>query len=477
MAFYIRRLMAMGFKRLRFALLLLPLAAALLWCAATGYQGLNGQDAHDYLRLAREWARAFGGEAWPRMQEHPHGYPLIGALIGATGIGELLGLRLLSAAALVLAMFAVYRVLRIGANGEKGNETSVLAFIFFGIALSPFLLRQSLTVMSDMAAIASCVLAFMQCVLWMDDGRKPRLLWMILALAVGFSFRLVVAPIAIVLVGWALFHMIDARRRLSFMNKSSLLVVAVLFMPSAALMVGLPVEDWSLQNLIRSEHRSDDGYLRYRLLNVVYVLLTPLHPGFIPFGIALVPFLRRSDWSETRTQLATTLFISYAVFVGGMPYQNDRVLVLAQPFALVMLWPAFQRAWAWLGTRGSLRALFIVGITIAQAALCGRAISPFINQARIEREVLAKVAALEPTHVYTHGLGAACGTYLPGIAVTELWQSDVARFVAGSVVVAKPLDLEVQWKGLHPQRNWTRALEQGAREVDGMDGWVLLRVE
>ncbi|MBK7944984.1 MAG: hypothetical protein IPJ85_06610 [Flavobacteriales bacterium] len=476
MAFYIRRLMAMGFKRLRFALLLLPLAAALLWCAATGYQGLNGQDAHDYLRIAREWARAFGGEAWPRMQEHPHGYPLLGALIGATGIGELLALRLISAAALVLAMFALTHVLRFGTNDEVQNASPLLAFIFFGMALSPFLLRQSMAVMSDMAAIASCALAFMQCVRWMDDGRKPRLLWMLLALAVGFSFRLAVAPIAIVLLGWALFHMIDATAGL-LLEWSSLLVVAGLFMPSAALMVGLPVEDWSSQNLIRSEHHSDDGYFELSPAQRGVLLLAPVHPGFIPFGIALVPFFRRSDWSDARTQLAATLFISYAVFVGGMPYQNDRVLLLAQPFALVMLWPAFQRAWAWLESRSSLRAVVLACTVVAQVALCVRAISPFVQQARIEREVLTKVVALEPTHVYTHGLGAAAGTYLPGIAVTELWQAEVDRFVAGSVVVAKPFDLEAQWLGLHPQRNWARALEQGAREVETIDGWVLLKVE
>lgn len=463
--------------RLRLTLLLLPLAAALFWCAATAYQGLNGQDAHDYLRLAREWSRAFGGDEWPRMQEHPHGYPLLGALIGATGIGELLALRLLSAAALVLAMFALARLLRLGVKREVRDESPLLAFIFLGMALSPFLLRQSLTVMSDMAAIASCVLAFEQSVRWREGRKFRRLLWIALALALGLSFRLAVAPIVIVLVGWMLLQMNDQQRRFSFLKKASLLVVAVLFLPYAALLLGLPVEDWSLQNLVRSEHHSDDGFLSNRLPNVIYVMLAPVHPGFIPFGITLVPFFRRSDWSDARTQLATTIFICYAVFVGGMPYQNDRVLLLAQPFALAMLWPAFLRAWAWLESRRSLRAIVLACAFVAQVVLCMRAISPFIQQAGMEREVLDRVAALEPMHVYTHGLGAACGTYLPGVIVTELWHAEVDRFVAGSVVVAKPLDLEAQWKGLHPQRNWARAVEQGAHEVDGMDGWVLLKVE
>ncbi|HRD52338.1 MAG TPA: hypothetical protein PKY96_06785 [Flavobacteriales bacterium] len=463
--------------RQRFALLLLPLAAAIAWCAVAGYEGLNGQDAHDYLRLAREWTAAFSGEAIPRMQEHPHGYPLLGALVGATGIGELLALRSVSAVALVLAMFAVARLLRVGSSGDERHESPLLAFIFFGMSLSPFLLRQSLTVMSDMAAIASCVLAFAQSVRWMEDRKKLRLFWMLAALVFGLLFRLAVAPIAVVMVGWMLLEKIDQRRRLAFLKRASFLLVAVLFMPSIALMLGFPVEDWSVLNLFRRAHFSDDGYLKYGMPNLVYVLLTPVHPGFIPFGIAVLPFVRRSDWKEAPVQLATLVFLAYALFVGGMPYQNDRVLLLAQPFALMVLWPAFVRAWAWLLSRMRFPVALWAIVLAAQAALCLRAIAPFIRQARVERDVIGRVALLRPTQVYTHGLGAACGTYLPGVKVTELWQGDVERFTPEAVIVARPQDMHAQWMGLAPQRNWQKALEKGAREAGEHEGWVLLKVQ
>jgi len=348
--------------------------------------------------------------------------------------------------------------------------------VFFGMSLSPFLLRQSLTVMSDMSAIATCVFAYMQCARWLQDGRNLRLMWVLIALGLGLSFRLAVAPVAIAIVGWPVLRLLDARQRIPFSIAALLLVAAVLFMPAIALLLDLPVEDWSFLNLFRREHLSDDGALIHRMPNALYVLLCPLHPGFLPLGIVLFPFLRRSDWSDARIQLATIVFVGYALFVGGMPYQNDRVLLLGQPFALMIFWPAFQRAWARLEGMPTLRPIIWGCLLLVQGALSVRAIMPFIRQARMEREVVTRVGAWRPTQVYAHGIGAACVTYLPAIKVTELWQGEVERFASGAVIVGRPGDLHTQWEGLHPQRNWQKALEQGAREVDELEGWVLLRV-
>lgn len=458
-------------------LLLLPLLVAVGWCGTVGYEGLNGQDAHDYLRLARGWTGALHGEDRPMMVEHPHGYPLLGALLASTGLGELAALRIISALSLVICLWTMAGLLRTRDSGAAGRSPAPFVFLLLSLALSPFLLRQSITVMSDMPAIASAVIAFAQCIRWMKDRQPLRMAWMLLALAVGMSFRLAVAPVAIVLVGTAALDASGALRRSPAWLTGALLLACVMLMPIAARAMGFPVEDWSPVNLLKSAHHSDDGFLRYRLPNLLYVLLLPVHPGFLPIGLLVLPFAKRGDWAHAEVQLATLVFLAYVLFVGGMPYQNDRVLLLAQPFAAMALWPAFSRGWEWLAHRKLWRAPALIALVVLQAALCVRAILPFVQQARKERAVIALVAAERPARVYTHGLGAACSTYLPGVPVTELWHGDVERFEHASVIVARPADLGTQWRGRSPERNWTKAVGQGARIVAEHDGWAIARVE
>ncbi len=45
-------------------------------------------------------------------------------------------------------------------------------------------------------------------------------------------------------------------------------------------------------------------------------------------------------------------------------------------------------------------------------------------------------------------------------------------------MVVDPKNLEEQWQGLHPWKNWVRVQEQGVEDVEeGPDGWALMRVK
>ena len=68
--------------------LLLPVVAAWAGVSALGYEGLNGQDAYDYLRIAKEWTHGLHGGPKPAMAEHPR---LLQRPIGVQGGTAVLG--------------------------------------------------------------------------------------------------------------------------------------------------------------------------------------------------------------------------------------------------------------------------------------------------------------------------------------------------------------------------------------------------
>ncbi|MCB0780577.1 MAG: hypothetical protein KDC03_13810, partial [Flavobacteriales bacterium] len=188
--------------------------------------------------------------------------------------------------------------------------------------------------------------------------------------------------------------------------------------------------------------------------------------------------VRRQDLRVPVIGMAVLLALVYLLFVAGMPYQNDRVYLFAQPFLAVAYAPAFQRVIARSsGVVDRLRRTWPL-LVVVQAALFVRAMTPFVQQARMEHEVAARLRELEARRIYTHGLGAALEGLLPEAKVTELWYRELDTFETGAYVVVRPEDLERQWKGLPPEVNWSKLRAQGLLICDrDMGGWCLAQVQ
>ncbi|HRH37997.1 MAG TPA: hypothetical protein PK760_06615, partial [Flavobacteriales bacterium] len=289
---------------------------------------------------------------------------------------------------------------------------------------------------------------------------------------VGLSFRLAVAPLGIGMVLWMLAHRAGWKRALMVVGTLSVCIALVPWVHAH-----LPLEGWSVLNLFRHEHHSDDGVLTYRLPNVLYVLSVFVHPGFITIGAFVLPFFKRSDLQLARVQLAACVLLVYLLFIAGMPYQNDRVLLLALPFAAMILQPAFMRAYDFVAERRWKPQVVVVALALVQFVLFVRAAQPFAKQAEVERCVTQAAMALHPTHIYTHGLGGAFNTYAPDVHVTELWYGAVDRFESRALIVVQPSNLTTQWNGRQPQLNWIRAQAQGLVEEQSVgDDWIIARV-
>ncbi len=454
---------------------LLPPLLAVLWCVVEGYHGLQGQDANDYLRTARAWTAWWHGAPAPVRTEHPQGYPFLGASLGLLTGGPLVALRILSFAALLVAITVIRRTLH-----GSGDRVFLWAQLIL-LASGPFLLRHACTVMSDLPGIAWCVGVWAVLVRW----ERSRRWWLPALAAVLFAAAVLTRMAAVPLVLGGLATMVLHRARswqrwaLVGVGVAGLLLLAVLAEERAWVFArsDSPLAHWSPLNAFRAEHFSDDGLLRYHLPNMVYVLAVLVHPGFVPVGALVLPFFRRSDLGEAPQRIAAGMVLGYLLFIVGMPFQNDRVLLFAQPFVVVLLFPAFGRAVRWTEQRVRPVTLVLIPLVLVQLALFARAIRPFIAQERSERHWAEQVCASGAHQVYTHGMGAAIRTWCPSVAVTELWYAPIEAFEPGALMLVRPHDLREQWTGTNPWVNFQRAREQGLRVVlEGPDGWQLSEV-
>lgn len=455
--------------------LLLPVLVAWAWTTWLGYSGLNGQDAYDYLRIAKGWIAWAHSGAMPLMKEHPHGYPIAGAVLGALLGSPAFGLQLIS----LLGMCALALAVRASLI-KDGERTEVNRFVLLAIVLSPFMLRHALVDMSDVGAVALVMTAFGALIAW----RRRRRAWLVAAWLIcallAISFRLAAVPMLAAMLFPPVMRAIPRGRSMIACVSAGFLALATsLWLWNAEIHLADrgPMAEWSLLNLFRTELHSDDGVLNYRWPNLIYVLSVFVHPGFVPIGALLLPFVRVQDFTTNAARIALPMVIGYLLFIGGMPFQNDRVLLMAQPLAAILLFPAFLRATEWAKDRGIRPSHIVVALAFAQAGLFVRAMMPFIHQARVERQLAAALNERSAGHIYTHGMGAAFDELCPEADITELWYGRIGHFESGSYVVVQPAAMSIQWRSRPPQLNWERMQRQGVViEERGPEGWVIARV-
>lgn len=460
---------------------LLALCGALLLYSWYGdYAGVSGQDAHDHWRLARAWMEWWDGGVRPQLAEHPHGYPILGALLGLSGVGGLWGLRLVSLLAFAALMLTLRAILY--RSHGPGAMRRVDRYLLLAGATCPFLLRYAAMVMSDVTAMALLMGSFLALLRWLDRGRWPDVLCCMLLGMCSLCVRMAVAPVLLVMGAALLLDLATARAvRLALFGMLAMVVGLLLVRPGDPDVVGahlwVPLTDWSPWNILAREHRSDDGLLSYQLPNALYVMKVFVHPGFLLLGPVLLPFFRLADLAHRPVRWSAAALVAYIAFIACMPFQNDRVLLLVLPFALLLLYPAYSRLEEWLRARRVHPAAWMSVILVLQLVCAGYALRPFMEHARVERELAIVVDRSGADHVLTHGMGAAFGNLCPDVSVTELWYGELAVLEKGSLIVVKPAEMDRQWQGLPPAYNWSKARAQGMDTlVEHPAGWLVAKL-
>lgn len=457
--------------RLWWFVLFVPVLAIIFLDLGWGFQGLYNQDAHAYLRLANELAAWWRGGAPPSNAYWPLGFPAAGAVVSLLTGSTLLGLRLVTALGWILSVLAFRHILLdTGADRTRATLYTVLT-----VGTSPFLLRHGVVVMSDLPAIALG--------LWSlrfglrSANTRDSLICVALAataVMVRLPMLVLVAPVLACSCVRA-FHRAPAVQcgLLGAMLVACAVVVKMVVAGALAHPLGLQLQP---ENLFSSSFDTVDGQHRFLLPNALYVLKPLWHPGFLLLAPLLWLFLRRGDLRSKLVWLSLATAGGYLLFLGMLPDQNDRLCLPAMPCVALVLWPAFD----WLMFRYGGRRIWrmaVLLVVVAQLVLFARAIAPFMQQDRTQRELSEWVKGAGATTVYTFGVDQALRSYGWRGAIIDLWRNEVEHFEPGALVLFNPKANAEQWKGRTPMLNWQRALVQGADTLGTRpDGWVLLRI-
>lgn len=456
---------------------------ALVWLAcraASGFDGLYGQDPHEYLRYTSAL------KAWvlqgtdPGFSYWPPGYPMAAALVSLLGFSPPLATQAVSFAAWLAAFWFGSAALERLHPGARGS-------VYWGVlfSLSPFLMRSALSSMSDMLAIAwEC--AFLSFGLQWLDSSKPRALG-----AAFFCFGVAAATrlsAPVVLGLFAAWLLGEALRRREGRAVGAALVCGLA--PLAAFLQGSSLqrmalsnaEEWAWTNMAaRTFATASAGEQTYTFPNLLASFAPLMDPGFCIFGIVLLTQARRSDFTTPKTRVLLLCWLVFALFLAGFALQNDRHHLASFPIALLLLFPAFDRGAGRLksllsaGRRMQLAVASAIGV---QLFLVGYAARPLVGAQRQEIRIAERLRKEPPVTLYAFSFTLALRNRGVPQRAVELWDTKPTDARPGDLVLFAPEALARKWRGQPLLKNFEllRLHLEPAPLADFGAGWFLYRV-
>ncbi|MBK7938186.1 MAG: glycosyltransferase family 39 protein [Lewinellaceae bacterium] len=477
----------------RHPLRFLPLAVVailIILAKILSFNGLYGQDAHEYLRLSRAYFDHLRGlpylPAGRGDAEFAVGYPLCGALLQLTGLVAALALQIISWAAAGAAAYFFDRCLQVLTPGARAG--SRWTFTVAGLLLAPYFVRAGLTSMSDAPGLAFFLAALAHGLRVLETGRIGTAVWAAffagLAVITRFSLAVLLAPLVIA-VGLYLVE----NRRWVFAGATILVGLLAVF-PHFWLKTDVPgsvfghslLQGWSGWHYFHATFSNSNGSVNYGIPNGLYLLLPLAHPGFCLLLPGLLLLFKKTDLHLVSKKVLAASLVVYLLFLGGVPHQNMRYLLPAFAVLLLIFFPAWDRMFSY-GFYFFKRLTFaIIGLTFAVQVCCiTLIIRPVIVRNRLETGIATGLQNALPAEatLFAFDLDVALRSYLPGLRINNLWEQLYTDFPAGSFILFNEPLLRPQWQGRNPILNWDYAkshyrLEE-IRTFPG--GWQLYEIK
>ncbi len=432
--------------------------------ACTGFDGLYGQDAYAYLDVAIHFSERAGKMFWPPV------YAFLGYVSGSLFGRYDICLQAISILSWIVSGFIIFKIT---AWHGVGMPRSIVAAIFF--LFSPFIFRSSVLVMSD---ILSIMLLLILAFFYRRHRSIPSGIFMLPLLAVLIFFTRY--PLLLLFGLPALDWMrISEKKWLNPLFFLSLLLASLTFYFCYSRLIDMKgatghywLEKWSLANMFRSSFSHNEGNLFYNMPNILYVMKIFWHPGFLCSGFLL--FLKPSVlYSRENIFLSVSLLV-YLLFLSGIPMQNDRFLLPAFAWWLLVSLPSIRHisAGVWSTRAGMMLIATVIGI------LSFRALQPLLKRNALEREIASSVSEFRGQEIYGFDIDISLNVRCPGLNIKNLWIKHYAEgFPSGSLFIVQPTSLNTVWKGKLPWINFRKALDSGAVPVCRYpDGFVLFRM-
>ena len=465
-------------KALGWWLPVLALFLTALLAATSGFNGLYGQDSHEYYRYTIRWVSYFQNGNSPGDYFWPLNYPLYGAVIGLM-VDTRMALQVISMISFAISIYLIQTI----SNKiyRQLSHGSILILLLAGI--SPFFLLHGLYIMSDMFGALWCLLVLYLAVRYREEND-----WRLAGLAVfamssavmtRYAAALLLFPIAIMLLSQVL-------RRRDFRSLVAMAAGLVALLPHFIVRSSAPeaflghswLQQWSMAHFFQSQFTTVDGFASYRFPNLLYAFGPFYYPGFLFVGVFVIAFLRPRDWGQPYWQIIAISVVLYCLFLAGIPFQNYRFLIIAFPFTVILLLPAASRIAALLAGRRSLVVLMTVLLLTAQGFLFNKYSRPIFQLNQFEQHAAESLRLYPPVKLYTFSLNGALQSYQIPQQLVNLWASEITNYPENALLLYHPQKFAKQWAQKQPQLNWqylNSHYHLQTLETIG-DGWYLYRI-
>jgi len=468
-------------KDLRFPFWLILPVLLLLFNAVIGFNGLYGQDSFEYLRYSRALYDFLTGGPFPGRFWWPPFYPLTGTLLSFI-LPDTFSLQTVSICGYGLTFFFLRKILD---HNHPQNGFKISSYLFLFFLLSPFIMRYSSTIMSESLAMAFITGFFYFYLLFIENKNYKHLLLTVTFGCAAINTRYA-ASILLLMPGIHVLYLFIRNFRIKYLVYS-FMIILLTFIPNFYLNLYQPgsifgqthFNHWSFLHYFQRSFSTTDGFLSYALPNIIYVFSSLVHPGFIFGGIVFIIFFKIKNLSSSFMKVAAGTILLYALFLAGLTFQNDRVLILSFPLLLLLFFGSYLEISDRLKEiKKSYYYIILILVIIIQLGLFYRAFRPFYENNRVIKTVSAEMLHYQDKRIYTFNIDMALKAYGVKNEIINLWEKKLADFKPGSLVLFNYLNSREQWKGMNPMLNWEEMNRDHHLELKENlpGGWALYEI-
>jgi len=459
-----------------FWILAIPLTI-LIVLRLLGFDGLYGQDSYEYLRYTKQIEQFYLTGIHPGDFFWTKGYPLISGLLGLI-FPLKISLQLVSFLSLIGTAWFVNKTI----EHIYPKNSDLKSFLLLSLMLSPFMLRSGITCMSDTLSIC-CLSGSLY--YGLKYKKQTTFITLMLCVLLGvysvFTRYAAIIPIVIIFVSviWV------------WVKNIKIVHLAVLIVPLIFIAIHLFFEietadlikhgymkEWSFANFFKSDFIISDGFQKTLFPNVIYTFFPFYHVGFFFINGILFLFSLKTikKYFNYNLLIITFIIIFYALFLAGIPFQNNRFLLLTYPLVLILLYPAYVSLMIRLLR---FKRLVVSLLVLLQLLLFIRAIQPSYKLNVLEKKLVNELTPFQQNTLYCFDVDVAIQNRGLNFNYKNLWVQEYNSFEKGALVLFNEEKLKVQWEEENPMINWMNLKNnyqlKVIKSLNG--GWNLYRIE
>lgn len=422
-----------------------------------GFDGLYGQDSYEYLRYANSIKTYLTKGISPGDYFWPLWYPITGVLVSFIVQDMALSLQLVSALSLAIVVLNSSKIIRLLNPGLNNRMNNLYSILFIG--LSSYVFRLGFIVMSDMLTLAFVVTCFYYLITATSSLKFHHILLGFVLASLACMTRypafIIVAPMCIY-TGWVFIRK----------NKNWYYIIAVLIISLVPLIPHILIRYnrvtafihhdwltlWSIKNFFKSHFVSQDGASTYLLPNILYSFGGLFHPRYSLFAIfLLVAGFRKIRWNRI-TLVITISITTYLFFIAGIPFQNNRFLLLGQPLLMIVIFSAaYHLIHPWKST---VKVTMIALTLVVQTTLLPLGFYSVFVRNRFERNLHQYLKTINSPSIYTMDVDIALtGRGYPS-PIYNIFTQIYPDPDTTAIIIYNEKSFNRQWKGMNPAINW-----------------------